>query len=153
MATDNIALMKRFVDEVWNKGNLNVADELSSNAATFHDPISKDLSTLDAFKKHVQNLRSAFPDIHITIDDITTSGDKVFMRWTGTGTHKGSFMGSGATNKRSVVPGMTTNRIQGGKIVETWMNYDVLGLLQQLGLAPPLEKLQEAAAAPASAQR
>lgn len=151
MATDNIALMKRYVEEVWNKGNLNVVDELSSSTALFHDPIAKELSSKDAFKKYVQDLRSGFPDFHVTIEDISTSGDKVHIRWTATGTNKGPYMGRGATNKRTVVPGMSSNRIQGGKIVETWMNYDVLGLLHQLGLAPSLEKLSQAAAASPSA--
>ncbi len=136
MATDNIALMKRFVEEVWNKGNLNVADELSVSNAIFHDPLSKRLDSLDAFKKHVHNLRNAFPDLHVKIEDISTSGDKVYMRWTVTGTNKGPFQGSGATNKSGTTPGMSINRIQNGKIVETWMSYDVLGLLQQLGLVP-----------------
>jgi len=147
MATDNIALMKRFVEEVWNKGNFKVADELSSSTAIFHDPIAKDLSSLDAFKGYVASLRVAFPDFHVALDDIAMSGDKVYMRWTATGTNNGSFMGMAPTNKRSVVVGMSMNRIQGGKIVETWMSYDMLGMLQQLGIAPPMEKLSQAAAA------
>lgn len=150
MATDNIALVKRLVDEVWNKGNLKVADELSSSTSGFHDPMSGDLTTLDAFKKHVQNVRTGFPDMRVAIDDIAVSGDKVYMRWTVTGTHKGPFMGADATNKRGVTPGMSVSRIQGGKIAETWMFYDVLGLLQQLGLAPAMREEAAGAGAPAS---
>jgi steroid delta-isomerase-like uncharacterized protein len=146
MATDNIALMKRFVDEVWNKGTLKVADELASTTALFHDPIAKELSSLDAFKKHVESIRSAFPDFRVALDDIASSGDKIYTRWTVTGTNKGSFMGMPPTNKRTVLVGMSTHRIQSGKIVETWMNYDLLGMLQQLGIAPPLEKLSQGAA-------
>jgi predicted ester cyclase len=149
MATDNIALMKRFMEEVWNKGNLKVADELSSSASIYHDPIAKELRSLDDFKKYDTQLRVAFPDFHVIFDDIATLGDKVYTRWTVTGTNKGSFMGMAPTNKRSITVGMSMNRIQGGKIVETWMNYDVLGLLQQLGIAPPIgTSAQPVAAAP-----
>lgn len=147
MATDNIALTKRFVEEVWNKGNLKVADELSGSTVVFHDPIAKDLTSLDAFKGHVSGLRAAFPDFQVVLDDIAASGDKIYTRWTAAGTNKGSFMGIAPTNKRGVIVGMSMHRIQGGKIVETWMNYDVLGMFQQLGIAPPMEKLAQAAAA------
>jgi steroid delta-isomerase-like uncharacterized protein len=146
MATDNIALVRRFIDEVWNKGNLGVADELSAKDTIVHEPTAKDLKGVDAFKKHVERLRSAFPDLRVTIEDISSAGDKVFLRWTATGTNKGSFMGSNATNKRCVVPGITENRLENGKLVETWMSYDVLGLIQQLGLAAPSPTAAQAGA-------
>jgi len=150
MATDNIALMKRFVEEVWNNGNMSVADELSSTTTIFRDPIVKELKSLDAFKRHVQELRTGFPDLRVTLEDIASSGDKVYARWTVTGTQKGPYMGSPGTNRRSVVQGMSCNRLQGGKIVETWMSYDVLGMVQQLGIAPPVGKTSQAAAAPSA---
>lgn len=146
MAIDNVALVKRFVEEVWNKGNMKVADELASNTSTFHDPLSKDLRSLDAFKKYVVAMRTGFPDLHVAIDDIGTVGDNVYLRWTVTGTHKGMYMGVAATNKRSIVVGMSENRIQNGKIIETWMSYDVLGFLQQLGIAQQADRLSQAVA-------
>jgi steroid delta-isomerase-like uncharacterized protein len=147
MATDNIALAKRFIEEVWNKGNLNVVDELCAETCTVHDPMAKDLPTRDALKKHVQGIRAAFPDLRVNIDDVAASGDKVYVRWSSTGTHKGTLMGLPGTNKRSAIGGMSTNRVEGGKIAETWMYFDVLGLLQQLGIAPALDQFSRGVAA------
>jgi steroid delta-isomerase-like uncharacterized protein len=144
MATDNTALVRRVIEEIWNKGMLETADQVADKNQVFHDPLMGDLRGLEAFKQYVRNYRAAFPDMAFVIEDIGAVGDKVYFRFAVSGTHKGPFLGVGATNKRGNVTGIAINRIQGGKIVEVWTSYDSLGLIQQLGIAPALDKLRPA---------
>ncbi len=81
-------------------------------------------------------LTTAFPDLHLTIEDEIAEGDKVVTRVTARGTHQGSFMGIRPTGKRAVVTGIVIDRFANGKTVEAWNNLDDLGLLQQLGVIP-----------------
>jgi predicted ester cyclase len=78
----------------------------------------------------------AFPDIHVTIEDLIAEGDKVVARWTGGGTNTGEMMGMPPTGKAFKVTGVNTFRISGGKVVDTWVNFDTLGMMQQLGIVP-----------------
>ena len=140
MSDQNKALARRGIEEVFNQGKLNVVDELVAPNATFHDagvPGGK-FTGPQGLKQFVQIYRTAFPDIKITIDDQIAEGDKVATRWTGTGTHKGELMGIKATNKHSTVTGIQVERYQNGKLVESWASYDMLGMLQQLGVVPSL---------------
>jgi steroid delta-isomerase-like uncharacterized protein len=150
MAVDNIGLVRRFTEEVWNKGNMNVCDELLSKQMKVHDPLLGDLDGLDAAKRQIQAFRTAFPDFHVAIDDIGGIGDKVYVRWTATGTHKGSLMGINPTNKKGINSGVTLNRIENGKFVETYYVWDVYKMIEQLGLLPPLQKLVASGAQPAA---
>jgi steroid delta-isomerase-like uncharacterized protein len=78
----------------------------------------------------------AFPDAEVTIEDQLAEGDKVVTRWTGRGTHQGELMGVPPSGNRVEVPGITISRIEGGKIVEEWENYDALGMMQAIGAVP-----------------
>ena len=82
--------------------------------------------------------RSAFPDVHFTIEDLFAAGDKVVSRWTARGTHKGELMGIPATGKQVEVTGMDIDQVSGGKIVGSWNSWDALGLMQQLGVVPSM---------------
>ncbi len=88
----------------------------------------------------MSELYSAFPDIHLTIDDMVAEGDKVAVRITMTGTHKGEFMGIPPTNKKVTIWAINIYRIAGGKIVEELGKADTLGLMQQLGVVPTPKK-------------
>ncbi len=138
---DNTATLRKFVDEVWNKGNVALCDQYLTKDTVGHDPLGGDMSGIDSFKNHVQALRTGFPDLTVTIDDIGASGDEVFLRWTVRGTHTGSLAGIPATNKQATVVGMTLNRFAEGKLAEQWYEWDTLGWLAQLGLLPRLDKL------------
>ena len=81
-------------------------------------------------------LRTTFPDIDVSVDDLIAEGDRVVIRWTGTGTHSGEFMGVPATGVKISVTGIAIDRIEGGKIVEHWEQFDTLGMMQQLGAIP-----------------
>jgi predicted ester cyclase len=78
-------------------------------------------------------IRAAFPDIHYTLEDLVAEGDKVVLRWSAGGTHKGDFMSVAPTSKRVMLSGTVTFLIREGKIQEEWSHWDALGLLQQLG--------------------
>ena len=97
---------------------------------------TRDAAELEQYKQLVTMYFSAFPDLHLTIEDQIAEGDKVVTRWTARGTHQGPFMGIPPTGKRAVVTGIAIDRFANGKFVENWNNGDDLGLLQQLGVVP-----------------
>ena len=140
MSEQNKALARRGIEEVWNQGKLTVIDELTAPNATYYDPNVPDgkFTGTEGLKQFVQIYRGAFPDVRITINDQIAEGDKVVTRWTATGTHKGQLMGIAPTNKHATVTGVDIDRYQDGKVVEAWASYDMLGLLQQLGIVPSL---------------
>jgi steroid delta-isomerase-like uncharacterized protein len=140
MAYDNAAIVRRFFDEVWSKGNLGVVDELVSANCVSHDPVSGDLKGCDSIKAQVEEYRRAFPDLQFTIDDLLVSGEKVVVRWTATGTHKGPIMGVAATGKLFSIEGITCERMANGKSVEHWAQWDTMKFLQILGIVPALGK-------------
>jgi steroid delta-isomerase-like uncharacterized protein len=148
MAQENSSLIRRWFEEVWNKGRIEAIDEMASPDVVGHGQAqhATDIG-LNEFKPFVRALRSAFPDMKINIDYVIEQGDKVVARWTSTMTHKGEFLGFAPTGKKVTVTGTTTQRISGGKIVEGWDNWDQLGLLVQIGAVPaahfvaPAEKL------------
>jgi len=87
-------------------------------------------------KQFTMMLRAGFPDAGQTIDELIAEGGKVVMRWTGRGTNRGEFMGIPATGKPVTVTGIDIFRVEGGAIVELWSNWDMMGMMQQLGVAP-----------------
>ena len=137
-AKDLKALERRFFEE-WNKGKaatMTVIDETCATDFVFHSGTGEDIHGLKDFKKSMSEFFNAFPDNHITLDDMVVEGDKVAVRYTITGTHKGEFMGIPPTNKRVTIWPIQIDRIVGGKFVEGWTRFDTLGFMRQLGLAP-----------------
>jgi steroid delta-isomerase-like uncharacterized protein len=134
---DNKALVRRWFEELFNQGNLAIADEIVAADHIYTDPSTPGLPPGPAAAKLTTDLyRSAFPDAHITIEDVVAEGDKVVTHWTARGTHKGDLFGVPATGKQATTTGMTVQRVAGAKIAETWQVWDTLGLLQQLGAIP-----------------
>ncbi|HEX8815839.1 MAG TPA: ester cyclase [Terriglobales bacterium] len=131
-AEENIQLMKRWYQQVWNE----------KSDQTIHDLFAPDAvawGTTDApirgpveFVSFVQQIRTAFPDINITVEDAFASGDKVVARWSATMTHSGPGMGP-ATGNKVQLTGMSIARFRDGQIVEGWDNWDQLGMLEQIG--------------------
>jgi steroid delta-isomerase-like uncharacterized protein len=135
-ATENSALVRRFVEEIFNKGNLEVAAEILTPDYTHHDPTTNEFgSGIEGFKQMISLYRQAF-DLQIVLEDQVAAGDKVVDRWTGHGTHQGEFMGQPPTGKKITATGISIHRIAGNRIAETWNNYDALGIMQQLGIIP-----------------
>jgi steroid delta-isomerase-like uncharacterized protein len=132
-ATAHTALVHRFVDEFWSRGNLSVVDELMTRDAVIHEPVA---GTPEDLKPVATMIRSAFPDWHSTVEEIVVEGDRVAERWTGRGTHQGEFQGIPPTGKRVAVPGVVFYRISDGKIAEFRGQFDRMSLMEQLGAVP-----------------
>jgi steroid delta-isomerase-like uncharacterized protein len=137
LAESILALARRSFDEIWNTGNLDVADELFSPDYVNHDPTSPEVPPgPEGVKQLARMYRRAFPDLRFIIDEMLATGDKVITRWTGQGTHRGALRGLPPTGRQARVTGISIHRIAGGRIVETWLNWDTLGLMEQLGASP-----------------
>jgi steroid delta-isomerase-like uncharacterized protein len=120
-----------------------VVDEIVASGCVLHDPaIPEEISGPEGVKRYVQMYRSAFPDTHITVEDQIAEGDDVVTRWTGRGTHQGELLGVPPSGNRVEVSGITLDRFSGAKAVESWTNYDALGMMQQIGAAPSPEGAQ-----------
>lgn len=132
---ENMALVRRFVDEVQSKHRLELIDQFFSPGYVDHYAGARPPYREDA-KRFFTMLFTAFPDVTGTIHEQTAEGDKVWTRKTFRGTHLGPFMGVLPTGKSIVVEVMDVFRIENGKIVEHWGVSDMLGLMQQIGAAP-----------------
>lgn len=131
------AFLRNLFDQGFNQGNLAVVDELVSVASFIHIPGWGMPASRLGLKQMIANLRSAFPDLHCTVDDEIIEGDKIAAHWTMHGTHKGMYFGNPPTGKQVSSLGFIFARIVEGKSVENWILIDQMGLLQQLGVVPP----------------
>jgi steroid delta-isomerase-like uncharacterized protein len=134
-ARENKAIARRADEELFDRGNLDVADELFALNFVYHDPASgEDWHGPESVKQYATMLRAAFPDLHYTVEDQIAEGDKVVTRYTASGTHQSELMGIAPTGNRVEITGISITRIEDGKIEEIWENYDTLGMMQQLGV-------------------
>ena len=133
MSEQNKKLIRRDIEEIYNRGNLAVADEIAASDLVIHTT-SQEIRGRAGAKEYVTRLRTGFPDLHVAIEDQIAEGDRVVTRWVASGTHKGEFQGIPPTGKKVRVAGTVIDRIAGGKIVECWSQVDELGMMQQLGV-------------------
>jgi steroid delta-isomerase-like uncharacterized protein len=138
MSEQNKALTRRYLEEVWNGGNLALADELIAADYVYHTPVPPEVHGPEGVKQLVSMYRAAYPDLHFTAEDVIAEGDQVVTRWTSRSTHQGELMGIPATGKRVTTSGINIVRFETAKIAEEWTNWDALGMLQQLGVIPPM---------------
>ncbi len=131
MSDKNKAAVQRLIDEFWNERSSDVVDELFAADAVIYDGGAVLPNRGEEF---FIALRTAFPDMRVTVDDMIAEGEEVALRWTSHGTHMGELSGIPATNRRVTVTGITIYRFAGGRIVEEWNSSDTLGLLRQLGV-------------------
>jgi steroid delta-isomerase-like uncharacterized protein len=147
MSDTNKNVVRRLFEEVWNKGHQPVADELFAQNYSHHDSSTPDVGRgPESEKKRVTLYRNAFPDIRFTIEDIISEGETVTARWSCHGTHKGDLNGIAATGKQITISGISVARFTNGKIIEGWVNWDALGMMQQLGIVAELGKAKAASA-------
>lgn len=125
-------IVSRFVEQFWNKGDFQSAEQLMTPDVVVHEP-THNLEDLKAF---AAAFRAGFPDWHSTPEEMFVDGDVVVERWTGRGTHEGRFLGTPATGRRVEIPGVVFYRIRDGKIAEFRGYSDQYSLLQQLGFIP-----------------
>ena len=143
MSTKDLKALERHFFEEWNKGKaaaMAVIDELCDANLVFHGGVGEEIRGIKEFKKTMGEMYDAFPDNHMTLDDIIIEGDKAAIRYTVTGTHKGAFMGIPPTNKKVTSSAIEIDRIVNGKVVEGWAKMDTLGFMQQLGVVPTPKK-------------
>ena len=140
-AEENKKVVRRFVEEVMNGGDLDAAEELVAPDHVNHGPTAPEVPAgPEGVKELIGMYRSAFPDIRFTTGEMICEGDTVAHRWTFTGTHKGEMMGVEPTGRRVEVAGVEINRVENGRISASWTVSDALGLMQQLGLTPSPEE-------------
>ena len=114
---------QRIFEDIWNAGNLAITQELFAPHYMLHVPLGT-FQGIEGFKQYVTRMRSAFPDIHITIEDLFAEGDKSVVRWTACGTHQGAFQGIPPTGKQASVTAITIFRWTHGMAEEAWTVYD-----------------------------
>lgn len=132
---------RRLLEESFNEGKTDLMDQYVAPDATNHDPAQpariRALRGPDLLKRTVEMYRAAFPDVRLTVDEVIEAGDKVALRWHAEGTHQAELEGLAPTGKRVTVTGISIDRWDGGKVVESWTEWDNLGLARQIGAAPP----------------
>ena len=128
-------MVRRWFEEVWNQGRVQTVDELYAEAGvSFGLALAGTALEGRAALKAVQDVyRRAFPDLRFTVDDVVEEGDRCAVRFRARGTNTGTFFGMAATGKSVVVDGQCILRFHGGQMVETWNQFDLFGLLRQLG--------------------
>lgn len=134
MFDQNKEICRRLLEDAYGKGNLKTLDETLSTGCRLHDPVFPTLQPgPDSLKQHIRNLREAFPDMSCACDDIIAERDEVVIHWTSRGTHRGKFLNCEATNRSIMVSGTTIHRLERGKIVEMWVDWNLQTLLDQIG--------------------
>ena len=141
---ENKAIVRRFVDEVQSKGNIDAIDELCSPEFINHSAPPGVPSNCEGVKQVTAMFRQAFPDSYFTVEDMLAEGDKVATRKTFHGAHQGEFMGIPPTGQRVSIGLIDIVRIVDGQVVEHWSMGDNLGMMQQLGVIPTPEQSEEA---------
>ncbi len=139
MSEQNKTLTQRFYEEVFNKGNLDVIDELCAPNLVVQTPFPGMDSSREGLKQMFGMFRQAFPDMRVTVDEMVGEGDTVVTRLTMTGTHTGDMMGIPPTGRQFKTRGMDMVHIVNGKATEVWHFEEEMAFWQQLGIAPPME--------------
>jgi steroid delta-isomerase-like uncharacterized protein len=134
--SDNVSLVRRWFEEVWNKGRAEAIDEMFAEEGVAHglaDETGAPLRGPANFRVFHGKFRESFPGIEVTVEDSISEGDKVAARCTVRGRHEGDSLGFAATKQPVEFTGMTFIRVRDGKIVEAWNNFDFMSMFQQLG--------------------
>jgi predicted ester cyclase len=131
-ADANLEFARRWTEEVWSGQDLAVIDELLAANAVHHGAAFPDVQGPEAVAEAVDMQLAAFPDIALTVDAALASGDLVAVRWSGTGTHEGAWLGLEPTGKVANMTGINIYRISCGQVVESWSEMNALQMLQEL---------------------
>jgi steroid delta-isomerase-like uncharacterized protein len=139
MSDQNKTIARRLREECFSKGDMALADQLLDDNYVYHGPcIMEEVRGREAFKQAVAGFRAALPDLRETVEDQIAEGDKVVSRFISRGTHQGELMGAPPTGKQITIRGTDISRVSNGKIVEAWVMWDALAMMQQLGIVQRL---------------
>jgi steroid delta-isomerase-like uncharacterized protein len=130
----NEALVTRYYVAVWNGGRLTDAETFVADDHLYHDPTAPAARGPAGVVQVVAEMRRVFPDLALTVDDVAGEGDRVAVRFTARGTHRGRWLGAEDTGRVVAITGIAVHRVVDGRIAETWVNWDALGLAMQVGL-------------------
>jgi steroid delta-isomerase-like uncharacterized protein len=138
MSEENKAKVRRLLEEGFSQGNAEVVDQVLAPDFVCYDPNSEsgEVRGAQTIKGEIDYFRSALSDLTYTIEDQIAEGDKVVTRYTVSGTHQGELFGVPATGEQVQMSGIVVDRLEDGKIVEEWPEYDLLGAMRQLGAIP-----------------
>ncbi len=137
MAPTPDALIHDWFERVWNQGHEHAIDELTTRDTVIHGlqgADGREVTGQDTFKPFFHAFRQSFPDIHVTVEQTVTEGDRVAAFCRVTGTHTGGGLGMPPTGRAFSIHGMTMIRVADGRLAEGWNCYDFLGLFRQLGI-------------------
>jgi steroid delta-isomerase-like uncharacterized protein len=138
----NKRIARLVLEEMWGKGRVELADQLYAPDWVDHvgtGPEPSEVKGAEGIKEAVITFRAAFPDLAYTVHEVVAEGDLVVARFAARGTHRGPFLGVAPTGREVTYAGLDMNRVRDGRIVESWVHYDALGLLQQLGIVAPID--------------
>ena len=135
MSEENKAIVRQFY-EFFETGDLRVADEIVATDYVNHMALPGQTPGLEGYKELGTIFQTGFPDIQFTIEDQIAEGDKVATRYTARGTHQGDFLGIAATGKPLTWTALVLQRVVSGKVQESWLEWDLLGPMQQMGAIP-----------------
>jgi steroid delta-isomerase-like uncharacterized protein len=132
-------LFGRLYHSIWNERRLEFIEHVIADTHAISDPtVAGGAVGPSAYRRQVERFLTGLPDLHFEVDDTITEKDKLVVYWTITGTHRGEFLGVPPTNKKVSFSGITINQIRNGKIIESTVIWDGLGLLEQFGIDLPV---------------
>lgn len=143
---ENKSLARRYIEEVWGRGNYDLEQEILAPDFVNHNPIPGFPPNRTGHHQELEMFQKACPDMRIKVDQLIAEGDKVVDYWTATGTQTGEMMGMPASNKSFTMTGMDITRWENGKVKEIWHVEDMLTFMQQLGFVPMPGEAQQRAA-------
>lgn len=131
----NLVSLLHLIEHGFNGDRLDLLDEVLAENLRVHGPVPVEPGR-EGLKSALGAIRAAFPDSHVTIDDLAFGGETIYRRWTIVGTHTGGFFGVEPTGRRIQMSGVDVDRFEGGLVVEHWSFWDRAELLGQLGVGP-----------------
>jgi steroid delta-isomerase-like uncharacterized protein len=138
---DNGQIARTVMEDINNKGKYELIEQHYDAGYRGHETLNSDVGR-EQLKKNLQMYKAAFPDLNMKVDEVSAAGDKVLLRWTVKGTHKGPFLGVGPTGKPFKTQGITVYTFRNSKILEEWTQWDALGLIRDLGIAQQVANLR-----------
>ena len=132
---ENKDIVHRFYDEVLNKGQVDLVDELAVSDYVEHDPLPGQGTGISGLKERISAIVTGLEPT-FTVEDVVAEGDRVVVRWSNSGTHVETFLGIPATGRSFSIPGIDIYRLEDGRLAEHWHVIDQLGQMVQLGLIP-----------------
>ena len=142
--TDDTQLVRRWFDELFNRGDLAVADEILADGVSYDGPQSlspSDVTGPTDIKAYVETYQTAFPDLYYTVEDITATDGEVRVRWSAMGTHENDLFGIEPTGEGFTVDGINVFSVADGRITDVYAQWDTLKMVQELGVVAAMDSI------------